>query len=234
LAPAPPNNVPEEAVNLTIHPVLEKHNRSGSFKGYTLTGWDHEEGWLISFSSTGRDSVTTIWVDGSFDSPCFYSISPIELDARQVIEIDCKPVELTLEEKEAVLGTIWDWEVWESVKAAGTCMIESLVRMLDLPRDVVLHWFRIAGRNPSFQDDVFKTLEENGYTVHVAGPEGLGQFYNHRRLVFMFTKEDSRKGRTRGIYCSFQILSHMLLTFPFFRVWSQSRAASFASISANT
>lgn len=194
----PPNNT-EANVKLTVHPVRDKQIRSGSFKGYALTGREFEEGWLISFSFTGSDPVT-IWADGSFESPCFYSVSATQIGGTQAFEIDRERIELTSEEKDVVLGMTWNWEIWEPLTIAGTCMIDSLVRMLDLSRDVVLDWFRITGRDPSIQDDVFKTLEENGYVVHVAGPEGFGLFHDYRRLVFMFKKDAPHEGHVVLIY----------------------------------
>jgi hypothetical protein len=184
----------------TIHPVAEKQSCNGSFKGYALAGWEYEEGWLISSSSIGHDSATTIWVDGTSDLPCFYSIHRIQLDGQRAIEIDPEPIEVSQEEKDAILSAIWEWEIWEPVTRAGTCVIDSLVRMLDLSRDVVLDWFRTTLRNPSIQENIVKTLEENGYTVDIAGPEGFGKFHEYRRLVTMFRKDDPNDGHVVLIY----------------------------------
>jgi hypothetical protein len=183
-----------------IHPVAEKHNRNGSFKGYVLTGWDYEEGWLLSLSLIGSGSAKSLWVDGSFGSPRFGSLPGIQLDGERVIEIDPEPIELTEAEKDAVLSMIWEWDVWEPIAVAGTCMIECLERMLELSREVVLDWFRIARRNPSIREQVVETLEENGYKVDALGPEGFGKFHDHRRLVFMFRKSDTTKGHVVLVY----------------------------------
>jgi hypothetical protein len=187
-------------MKLTIHPSAEKHNRSGPFKGYNVTGWDCKEGWLIGLSLTGSDSAKNVWVDGSFESPRFGSVPGVQLDGEQIIEIDPEPVELSAEEQDAILSTIWDWEVWEPVTIAGTCMIESLERMLDLSREVVLDWFRTARRDPSVKEQVVKTLEAKGYRVEERGPEGFGEFHAHRRLVFMFQKKDQTKGHVVLVY----------------------------------
>jgi len=72
--------------------------------------------------------------------------------------------------------------------------------MLDLSSDVLLKWFRTAGRNPCIQEDIVKTLEENGYTVDIAGPEGFGIFRDSRRLVSMFRKDDPTKGHVVLMY----------------------------------
>ena len=122
-------------MKLTIHPVAAKHNRIGTFKGYAVTGWDYEEGWLVSLSLIGIDSAKSLWVDGSFESPRFGFVPGVQLDGQQPIEIDPEPIELKAQDIDAILSTIWDWEVWEPITMAGTCMIESLERILDLPRD---------------------------------------------------------------------------------------------------
>jgi hypothetical protein len=187
-------------VNLIVHPVADQRRRITSFRGYTLTGWEYEEGWLMGVSLRGRETVTTLWVDGSFESPGFHSLHAVQFDDSRVLEIDGEPIELTQEERDVVLGTIWEWEIWEPITKAGTCMIDSLERMLDLPRDRLVDWFRIAGRNPSIQEDVVKTLEEKSYTVDVAGPNGFGQFHEYRRLVVMFQKKDPKNGHVVLIY----------------------------------
>lgn len=187
-------------MKLTIHPVAEKHGRIGTFNGYAVTGGGYEEGWLVSLSLIGSDSAKSLWVDGSFESPRFGSVPGIQLDGQRAIDIDSEPIELTADEKDAIMSMIWEWEVWEPITTAGTCMIESLERMLDLPREVVLDWFRTTRRDPSIREQVVETLEENGYKVDVRGPEGFGEFYNHRRLVFMFRKDDQTKGHVVLVY----------------------------------
>jgi hypothetical protein len=72
--------------------------------------------------------------------------------------------------------------------------------MLDLSRDVLLDWFRSGGRNPSVQEDIVSTLEDNGYTVEIAGPAGFGKFHDYRRLVSMFQKSDPQSGHVVLIY----------------------------------
>ena len=101
---------------------------------------------------------------------------------------------------EAALAMIWEWEVWEPITVAGTCAIDSLVRMLDFPQETLLHWFRTAGRNPSVPEEIVLTLEENGYCVDIAGPEGFGKFHEHHRLVAMYRKDDPTNGHVILIY----------------------------------
>ena len=115
-------------------------------------------------------------------------------------EVDTELLEVTAEVKEAVLAMVWEWEVWEPITVAGTCAIDSLVRMLDLPQEALLQWFRIAGRNPSVPEEIVLTLEENGYSVDIAGPEGFGKFHEHHRLVAMFRKDNPQNGHVVLIY----------------------------------
>jgi hypothetical protein len=125
---------------------------------------------------------------------------PIRLDGKRAVEIDPEPIEVTPEEKAAILGMFWDWEIWEPITTAGTCAIDSLVRMLEVPVEVLLDWFRAVGRNPSIPEHIVITLEENGYTVEVAGPEGFGKFHDYRRLVTMFRKSDPKDEHVVLIY----------------------------------
>jgi len=141
-----------------------------------------------------------MWIDGTFDSPSFHSVREVDRGEGGTVEIDTEVIEVAPAERDAALGMIWTWEIWERVTAAGTCMIDSLVRMLDLPLDVLLEWFRTSGRDPSIQDHVIATLEERGFAVYAAGPEGFGRFRDYRRLVSMFRKNDPNKGHVVLIY----------------------------------
>jgi hypothetical protein len=179
-----------------IHRVETKNGRSGSAHGYAFSGWEYEEGWLISFWLIGRDPVKTIWVD----SPtAFYSVPRMEIDRQRIIEINPEPIELTDGEKEAVISMMWRWEILEPLTAAGTCMVESLAKALDLSNDDVLDMFRRARCDPSILEDATKTLEENGYKVDVFGPNGFG-YRESRRLVTMVRKDDPKSGHAVLIF----------------------------------
>ena len=184
----------------TIHPITDQHYRTGNFNGIEFSGWDYEEGWIISSPSICRGPGELLWVDGTAAAPCFHSVSPMKPGDQSAIEIEVEPMEVTLAEKTAILGIFWQWEVLAPLTIEGTCAIDSLERMLDLSRDVLLNWFRTACRNPSVQEHIVKTLEENGYTVDIAGPEGFGRFRDSRRLVEMFQKGDPTKGHVVLIY----------------------------------
>jgi len=153
-----------------IHRVEVRNGRSGSTHGYSFTGWEYQEGWLITFWLIGRDPVRTIWVD----SPTtFYAVPRMQLGGQRVIEINPEPIELTAEEKDAIISMVWQWKILEPLTVAGTCMVESLARALGMSNDEILDMFRRARRDPSIQDDAVKTLGENGYKVHVFGSEGF-------------------------------------------------------------
>jgi hypothetical protein len=184
---------------LTIHPVAEKHSRNGFFKGYAISGWDYKEGWFISLSSIGN-GARNIWVSGSFESPSFAAISNTPSDVEGVVEIDPEPIELSGEEKYALLSMVWEWEIWERTVAEGTCMIESVERMLEVPRDEALDWFRRTRRDPSGVEHVVETLQENGHEMESLGPEGFGQFRSQKRLVLMLRKDNPRKGHAVVVY----------------------------------
>ena len=180
----------------TIHRVAEKNGRSGTAHGYAITGWEYEEGWLITFWLIGQDPVKTVWVD----SPTtFYSVRRIQLDGQRAIEINPEPLELTAEEKDAIISMVWRWEIPEPLTVAGTCMVESLAKALDLSNDDILEMFRRARRDPSIQDHAVKTLEENGYKVHVFCPEGFS-YRERRRIVTMIKKKDQTKGHAVLVY----------------------------------
>jgi hypothetical protein len=49
-------------------------------------------------------------------------------------------------------------------------------------------------------EDIVLTLEENGYSVDMAGPEGFGKFHEHRRLVAMYRKDNPQNGHVILIY----------------------------------
>jgi hypothetical protein len=58
----------------------------------------------------------------------------------------------------------------------GTCAIDSLERMLQLPREEILDWFRDTGRNPSLLDDIVITLATTSVLLFafeqpVSGPD---------------------------------------------------------------
>ena len=183
----------------TIHRVEARNGRSGATHGYAFTGWEYEEGWLISFWLIGRDPVKTVWVSGSFDVPTYYSVPRIQLDGQRIIEINPEPIELTDEEKDAIISMVWQWEIQEPLTEAGTCMVESLARGLDLSNDAILDMFKRNRRDPSIQEDAVKTLEENGYRVRILGPEGFS-YRDSRRLVTMTQKNDQKKGHVVLIY----------------------------------
>lgn len=183
----------------TIHPVADKHTRSGSFKSYAIRGWNYDEGWIMSLAS-GSGSAKNVWVSGSFESPTFEEVSSPPSDEAGVIEIDPKPIDLSADEKDAILSMAWEWEIWERTVAAGTCMIDSVHRMLELPRDDVLDWFRKTRRDPSVPELVAETLKENGREVETFGPDGFGQFYSQRRLILLLRKDDDRKGHAVLVY----------------------------------
>src|SRR5208282_6618453 len=93
-----------------IHRVEVRNGRSGSTHGYSFTGWEYQEGWLITFWLIGRDPVRTIWVD----SPTtFYAVPRMQLGGQRVIEINPEPIELTAEEKDAIISMVWQWKILE-------------------------------------------------------------------------------------------------------------------------
>jgi hypothetical protein len=148
-----------------ISAVNEQKERTGTFNGFAFVGYEYQEGWLVSFTPGGDDSTRLLWVDGTFAALRFSVVAPSSSNGLGLTEVDGKAIDVTAEVKEAVLAMIWEWEVWEPITVAGTCAIDSLVRMLDLSRDTLLHWFRIVGRDPSVPEDIVLTLEENGYAV---------------------------------------------------------------------
>lgn len=183
-----------------IRAVAEQKERTGTCNGFAFVGYEYEEGWFISIAPAGDDSPRLLWVDGTFAALRFSVFAPNASTGLGFTEVDAEPIDVTAEVKEAVLAMIWEWEVWEPITVAGTCAIESLVRMVDLPQDTLLAWFRIAGRNPSVPEEIILTLEENGHTVDIAGPEGLGKFHEHHRLVAMYRKDDPKNGHVILIY----------------------------------
>lgn len=188
-------------MRLTIHPINAGEFRTGTLKGYLYRGVDCREGWLISYSSAGHDNSThLVWLGGSFEAPSFYSAPPFEIDGRVELEIEVEPVDVTAEERSAMLGICWHWEVWEPTAIKGTCAIDSLERMIDLPPEIILDWFRVTGRNPAVLEDIITTLEEHDYRVDLAGPEGFGRFHDYRRLVLMYRKDDPAQGHAVLIY----------------------------------
>lgn len=184
----------------SIRAVAEQKERTGIIDGFGFVGWEYEKGWLVSLSSVGEESSRLLWVDGTFAAPRFSEVAPSSLNGLGLTEVNAQPIDVTPEVKEAALAMIWEWEVWEPITVAGTCAIDSLVRMLDLPQDTLLAWFRTAGRNPSVPEEIALTLEENGYTVDIAGREGFGKFHEHHRLVAMYRKDDPTNGHVILIY----------------------------------
>jgi hypothetical protein len=146
------------------------------------------------------DIEKTLWVDGTFQSLRFHAAPQIAVGGPDAVQFEADAVEIPSSQKEAILGIIWEWEVWEPVTEAGTCAIESLERMLELPRETLLDWFRQSGLNPSVPDDILQVLTDNGYLVETAGPEGFGRFRDFRRLVTMFRKDDPASGHVVLIY----------------------------------
>jgi hypothetical protein len=181
----------------TIHRVEVNNGRRGTAHGYAFTGWEYEEGWLITFWMVGRDPVKNVWAEGL---TTFYSVPWIRPGEQRVIEINPEPIVLTAEEKDAISTMVWRWKIAEPLTMAGTSMVESLAKALDLPNNDALDMFRRAGRDPGIQDDVVKTLEENGYKARVSGPEGFAKFRDHRRLVTMFRKDDPESVHVVLIY----------------------------------
>jgi hypothetical protein len=143
--------------------------------------------------------VKTLWVGGSFNLPNFYSVPRIQIDKQRVIEINPEPIELKDEEKDAIISMVWQWQIHEPLTEAGTCMVESLAKGLDLSNDAILDMFKRTRRDPSIQEDAVKTLEENGYRVQIFGPEGFS-YRDSRRLVTMIQKDNQKKGHVVLIY----------------------------------
>ncbi len=123
----------------------------------------------------------------------------IEVHRRRHFKLAVRPIELTDEEKDAITSMIWQWEISEPLTVAGTCMVESLARALDLSNDDIFDMFRRTRRDPSIQEDAVTTLEENSHKVQVFGPEGFG-YRDSRRLVTMIQKNDRKKGHVVLIY----------------------------------
>ena len=183
-----------------IRAVDEQKERTGTFHGFAFVGYEYQEGWLMSVASDGVESARLLWVDGTFVALRFSVVAPSSRNGLGLTEVDAEPIDVDADVMEAVLGMIWEWEVWEPITVAGTCAIDSLVRMLDLPQDTLLAWFRTAGHNPSVPEEIVLTLEENGYSVDIAGPEGFGKFHEHHRLVAMYRKDDPTNGHVILIY----------------------------------
>lgn len=183
-----------------IRAIDGQNERTGNFNGFAFAGYEYEEGWFISIALGGDESPRLLWIDGTFAAPRFSMVSPSSSNGADLTEMDAEPIDVTTDVREAILGMIWEWEVWEPITVAGTCAIDSLVRMLNLPQETLLHWFRTAGRNPSVPEEIVLTLEENGYTVDIAGPEGFGKFHENDRLVTMFRKDSPQNGHVVLIY----------------------------------
>ena len=184
----------------TFRPVQGQRERTGRFQDHRFRGWEYQEGWYICIQPLDSEIEKTLWVDGTFQSPGFHTAPQIAVGGPDPVEFEADAIDIPSSQIEAILGMIWEWEVWESVTEAGTCAIESLERMLELTRETLLDWFRRSGRNPSVPDDILKVLTDNGYFVETTGPEGFGRFRDFRRLVTMFRKDDPASGHVVLIY----------------------------------
>ena len=71
---------------------------------------------------------------GTASAPCFHSVSPMKPGDLSAVEIEVEPIEVTLAEKAAILGMLWQWEVWEPKSIAGTCAIDSLEPVSQMPQ----------------------------------------------------------------------------------------------------
>jgi hypothetical protein len=187
-------------MKITIYPVEGQMLRSRNLEDREFRGIECQNGWLIGVSPVGVEPTSMLWISGSFESLSSYSTPVVQFTGQTSIEIDTTQVEVSLDEKKAILKTVWHWEVWEPIILEGTCAIDSMERMLELPREVILNWFRDTGRNPSLLDDIVNTLRENEYEVEVAGPEGFGRFRDYRRLVLMFQKRNPNRGHVVLVY----------------------------------
>ncbi len=159
---------------------LDKTEHSGSTGSYVFTGWNCKKGWLIASPQLERYTGKAIWVKMR---PDFYVV-PRERAGQELIEVAPEPAELSDDEKSVILRMTWHWEFWVPTLIEGTCVIESLAKMLDLSFDVLKEMFIAEYLNPAVKEDVIHTLEDNGYKVHSVGPEGFG-YREQRRLVFM-------------------------------------------------
>ncbi|HEV2487615.1 MAG TPA: hypothetical protein VGT08_18990 [Terracidiphilus sp.] len=184
----------------TFRPVEGHRERTGKFQDHIFKGWEYQEGWCLRIQLPTSDIEKTLWVDGTFQCPGFYRAPQIAVGRPDPEEFEADLVDIPTSQREAILGMIWEWEVWEPVTEAGTCAIESLEHMLELPRETLLDWFRRSGRNPSVPDDIMQVLTDNEYLVETAGPEGFGRFRDFRRLVTMFRKDDPASGHVVLIY----------------------------------
>lgn len=184
----------------TFRLVEGQRERTGKFQDHIFTGWEYLEGWCLRIQLPNSDVEKALWVDGTFQSPSFHRAPKLAVGGPVPEKIEMDVVDIPASLREAILGMIWEWEVWEPVTMAGTCAIESLERMLELPRKTLLDWFRRSGRNPSIPDDILQVLTDNGYLIETAGPEGFGRFRDFRRLVTMFRKDDPANGHVVLIY----------------------------------
>lgn len=187
-------------MKITIYPTEGQELRNGTVNGFEFRGLDCVGGWLIAASSPGIPPARMFWITGTFGSLVYYATDLVDFDGRASFEVDANEIDLTSAEKKDLLRMVWEWEVWEPILLQGTCAVESLERMLQLPRETLLSWFVEAGRNPSLLDDIVTTLQENGYRVQLAGPEGFGQFREYRRMISMFLKKDPTQGHVVLVY----------------------------------
>ena len=184
----------------TFRPVEGQRERTGKFQEQLFRGWEYQEGWCLGIQRTDSNIEEILLVDGTFQSPGFYRAQQLAVGGSDPEELEVDVVDIPASQSEAIFGMIWEWEVWEPVTEAGTCAIESLEHMLELPRETLLDWFRRSGHNPSVPDDILQVLTDNGYIVETAGPEGFGRFRDFRRLVTMFRKDNPASGHVVLIY----------------------------------
>jgi hypothetical protein len=187
-------------MKITIYPSEGQKFRTGTVNSLEFRGLDCVGGWFIVTSSPGITPARTFWITGTFGSLIYYATDPVDFDGRALFEVDANEIALTSAEKKDLLRMVWEWEVWEPILLEGTCAVESLERMLELPRETLLSWFVETGRNPSVLEDIVTTLQENGYRVELAGPEGFGKFRHYRRMVSMFLKRDPTQGHVVVVY----------------------------------
>src|SRR5713226_1345910 len=128
----------------TVHQLIGKEKVSGSMRGYAFSGWDYDGGWLVGFSPLGGGPEKTVWADSK---TVFYAFPNPSLAGQENIEISPEPIALTDEEKDAILGMAWQWEIWEPMSRDGMCMVQCLTKYLDLPEDDIVEMFRRAFRD---------------------------------------------------------------------------------------
>jgi hypothetical protein len=117
-----------------------------------------------------------------------------------MIEISPNPIDLKEGERDALVRAIWEWEIGEPMAENGTCMIQALAKAIDLCPDDIREMFIRAFCDPQYLDAVIETLGNNGYEVSKHGPEGLGLYRGHRRLVTISLIADRSRGHAFLVY----------------------------------